>query len=334
MDAAERALLAETVHDALARASQATQDVAAVDALLADLGWLEMLDAEPRDAVDVVFTALGSTNAVATVLDDVVASALGVGPRVAPRADLAVLLPCFAAWAPPGSVAGSDVHAIGLATSRVGTAEEILVAYAGDASGGGGVGVSVATVPIADAEVTAVRGIDPDARLHLVRVAGAAGSPTPVDAGAWDAAVAAGRRAVGHQISGACRTMLALACEHALERLQFGRPIAQFQAVRHRLADALVAIEALDASLSAAWDEPSPMTAALAKAVAGRTARTVAAHCQQVLAGIGFTTEHPFHRYLKRTMALEGFFGSTDEIVVDLGRALLASRTVPALIEL
>ena len=79
---------------------------------------------------------------------------------------------------------------------------------------------------------------------------------------------------------------------------------------------------------------PSPETAALAKAVAGRTARTVAAHCQQVLAGIGFTTEHPFHRFLKRTLALEGLFGSADEIVLDVGRRLLAARRVPTLIEL
>ena len=50
--------------------------------------------------------------------------------------------------------------------------------------------------------------------------------------------------------------MLDLAREHALERVQFGRPVAQFQAVRHRLADALVAIEALDATLAAAADEP------------------------------------------------------------------------------
>jgi alkylation response protein AidB-like acyl-CoA dehydrogenase len=60
----------------------------------------------------------------------------------------------------------------------------------------------------------------------------------------------------------------------------------------------------------------------------------VAGHCQQVLAGIGFTTGHPFHRFLKRTMALEGLFGSADEIVLDLGRQLLATRHVPTLIEL
>jgi alkylation response protein AidB-like acyl-CoA dehydrogenase len=116
--------------------------------------------------------------------------------------------------------------------------------------------------------------------------------------------------------------------------VQFGRPIATFQAVRHRLADTLVAVEALEATLTAAREEPNPETAALAKAVAGRTARTVAAHCQQVLAGIGFTTEHPFHHFLKRTLLLEGLFGSADEIVLDVGRQLLAARHVPTLIEL
>jgi alkylation response protein AidB-like acyl-CoA dehydrogenase len=128
--------------------------------------------------------------------------------------------------------------------------------------------------------------------------------------------------------------MLALARTHATERVQFGRPIARFQAVRHRLADALVAVEALEATLVAARDEPGPDTAALAKAVAGRTARSVAAHCQQVLAGVGFTTEHPFHRFFKRTLALEGLLGSADGIVLDLGRQLLATRRVPTLIEL
>jgi alkylation response protein AidB-like acyl-CoA dehydrogenase len=193
---------------------------------------------------------------------------------------------------------------------------------------------SVATVPLADAEIRAVRGVDPDAGLCAVRVSGATAVVGPLDDGAWESAVALGRRAVAHQIAGASRAMLDLARAHALERVQFGRPIARFQAVRHRLAEALVAVEALEAALAAAADEPNPDTAALAKAIAGRTARTVAVHCQQVLAGIGFTTEHPFHRYLKRTMLLEGLFGSTDAIAVELGRRLLARRTVPNLIEL
>jgi alkylation response protein AidB-like acyl-CoA dehydrogenase len=135
-------------------------------------------------------------------------------------------------------------------------------------------------------------------------------------------------------MAGASRAMLGLARAHALERVQFGRPIARFQAVRHRLADALVAVEALEATLAAAREEPGFETAALAKACAGRTVRIVAGHCQQVLAGIGFTTEHAFHRFLKRSLALEGILGSADAIVLDLGRQILAERRVPMLIEL
>jgi hypothetical protein len=283
-----------------------------------------MLAAEPPDAIEIVFSALGATGAMATALDDVVASALAVQPR----ADLAVLLPRFAAWDPPGSIEGGQLFAQGLATARAATARELLV-VCGSASEPWGV-----TLPMTAAEVGAVRGIDPAAGFHAVRVQGSAAAATRLAPAAWQAAVALGQRAVAHQIAGSCRAILALARSHALERVQFGRPIARFQAVRHRLADALVAVEALDASLGAARQEPNPDTAALAKAVAGRTARTLAAHCQQVLAGIGFTTEHPFHRFLKRTIALEGLFGSADEIVLDVGRRLIARRSVPTLIEL
>jgi alkylation response protein AidB-like acyl-CoA dehydrogenase len=59
-----------------------------------------------------------------------------------------------------------------------------------------------------------------------------------------------------------------------------------------------------------------------------------ATHCQQVLAGVGFTTDHPFHGYLKRTMVLSGLFGTADAIAMDLGRRLLEARRVPTLIEL
>src|SRR6185369_10513194 len=176
--------------------------------------------------------------------------------------------------------------------------------------------------------------VDPDEGLHAIRVHGSAEGATRLDPAAWSSAVALGQRAVAHHTAGACRAMLDLARTHALQREQFGRPIARFQAVRHRLAEALVAVEALDATLTAARDDPGPETAALAKAVAGRTSRTVSRHCQQVLAGIGFTTEHRFHRYLKRTMVLEGLFGSADQIVLDVGRRLLATRHVPTLIEL
>jgi hypothetical protein len=304
--ASERALLAETVASALAAR------VGDADAVLAGVGWLEMLDAEPDDAIAIVFEALGAENAATSALDDVVASVLGVKPR----ADLAVVLPPFASWRP--SATG------GLATGRIAVARDALV-VAND---------RVATVPVTALDVRPVRGVDPDGAWHRVDGTVDASPADVIDGAAWDAVVAVARRAVGHEMLGACRTMLALAREHAIDRVQFDRPIASFQAVRHRLAEALVAIEALDATLRAAADEPGPTTAALAKATAGRTAHTVARHCQQVLAGIGFTTDHAFHRHLKRTMMLDGLFGSADRIATDLGRQLVAARRVPTLIEL
>ena len=128
--------------------------------------------------------------------------------------------------------------------------------------------------------------------------------------------------------------MLELARSHALDRVQFGRPISEFQAVRHRLADTLVAIETADAGLAAAWDDPSPDTAAMAKALAGRGARSAARHCQQVLAGIGFTTEHPLHRYVRRVLVLDQLLGAGRSLTTQLGTALVRSRQLSPLLPL
>jgi hypothetical protein len=320
IEAEERALMAESVRGALADAAASGADV---DATLAKLDWLDMLRDEPDDAIGIVFGALGRTNAAATALDDVLAAALGREPHP----DLAMALPPFGGWAPPGSGSG-DVQADGLATARAARAHELLVVCSAPS------GLRAVAVPAKAAELGRAQGVDPDGAIHTLRVRGRFEDGEPLDPDAWSRALALGRRAAAHQIEGACRAMLDLARSHALEREQFGRPIACFQAVRHRLAEALVAAEAAEAALSAARDEPCPETAALAKAVAGRSARTVARHCQQVLAGIGFTTEHAFHRFLKRTMVLEGLLGSADAIVLDVGRRLLAERRVPTLIEL
>ncbi len=289
MDASERALLAETVNDALASTTDA-------DAALAELGWLDMLAAEPDAAIEIVFTALGRHNLMSSALDDVCAPD--------PHPDLAVLLPPFGAW----ELGGTE-----LATARIASAKEVLV------------GTDI--VPVADVTATPIRGLDPTAGLFGVD---SSSNRSPIDT----KSVAKSQVALAFQLAGASRMILELACTHALEREQFGRAVASFQAVRHRLAEALVAVEAAEAAGAAALEDGGPVTAALAKAVAGRSARTVAKHAQQVLAGIGFTTEHSFHRYLKRTMVLDGLFGSTDALVVDLGHQLLASRAVPTLIEL
>ena len=321
-DGGAREAMARAVRAAIAGADGHPRGV---DAALAKLGWRAMLDEAPDDAVAIVFRELGAANAASSALDDVLASALGVDPR----ADLAVVLPPFAAWDAPGRLdADGGVLAQGLATARVVGAAEVLVVCATASA------PRAAIVPASVVVSEEIRGIDPAAGFRSVRVQGKASRVTSLDPGAWASAVALGRRALGYEIAGACRAMLDLAREHALVRTQFGRPVARFQAVRHRLAETLVAIEALEAALAAAHDEPCAATAELAKAIAGRASGVVVKHCQQVLAGIGFTTEHPFHRDVKRVLLLEGVLGSADRIVLDVGRRLLVERRVPTLIEL
>ncbi|MFN8025370.1 MAG: acyl-CoA dehydrogenase family protein [Acidimicrobiia bacterium] len=336
MDAADRELLQATVVDALTAHAEAnpvaepmTGVPARADGVLADLGWFEMLEAEPRDAVGIVAHALGSTDTYASILDDVFAAALGVEPR----ADLAVVLPAYPGVAPPVAGDAGSANGTGIGTARAATASELLVVRGDD---------TAVLVPADAATVTPVAGIAPRWSATKIEIPTVVGADVALADGAWDRAIAAGRRAVGHELAGANRTMIALAREHALERMQFGKPIAQFQALRHKLAEALVALEATDAALVAAWDTAdaaadSPeaaMTAALAKALAARGARTVAGHTQQVLAGIGFTTDHTFHSFLKRCLLLEGMLGTADSITLEVGRHLLATRTVPTLIEL
>ncbi len=124
--------------------------------------------------------------------------------------------------------------------------------------------------------------------------------------------------------AGVARWCLDTASEYAKVRVQFGRPIGQFQAIKHGLADMLVAVEqtaavAWDAATAASHDGSDASTDAstgagtdaaersLSAQVAGAVSLEAAAHCAkkcvQILGGIGFTWEHDAHFYLKRAMA-------------------------------
>lgn len=143
--------------------------------------------------------------------------------------------------------------------------------------------------------------------------------------------VVAGRKALGWWLVGTSRAMLSLARRHALDRVQFGRPIASFQAIRHRLAETLVAIEGAEATLQAAGDDFSSL---LAKAAAGQAALTTARHCQQVLGGLGFTAEHDLHRHVRRALLLDGLLGSARELTREAGAELRRRGSAPRLVDL
>lgn len=146
--------------------------------------------------------------------------------------------------------------------------------------------------------------------------------------------LAAGRHALGWWLVGSSRTMLSLARRHALDRMQFGRPVASFQAIRHRLAETLVAIDGAEATLAAAAAEPDDLSFSLAKAAAGHAALTAARHCQQVLGGIGFTAEHELHHHVKRSLVLDAMLGSARELTREAGATLRAQRCAPRLANL
>lgn len=109
----------------------------------------------------------------------------------------------------------------------------------------------------------------------------------------------------GEQTGGAAAAM-ELAVRHAGTRLQFGRPIATFQAIKHRCADMAVEVEAarsasLWAAAAVAEDQKTTAAAVAAAAVVcGAAYRWVAAENVQVHGGIGFTWEHPAHLHVRR----------------------------------
>ncbi len=108
-----------------------------------------------------------------------------------------------------------------------------------------------------------------------------------------------------------------------------------FQAVRHRLAESRVICTGSMAAARASFLCADPELASLvAKLVAGRAQKTVGAHCQQVLAGIGFTAQHPFHKFLARAVTMDRLFGSGSELAPEVGRVLIGRGGAMRLVEL
>jgi alkylation response protein AidB-like acyl-CoA dehydrogenase len=118
---------------------------------------------------------------------------------------------------------------------------------------------------------------------------------------------------------GTMRGAVALACDYAKDRKQYGAPIGSFQAVQHLLADAFVAVEgSRSVALHAAWavDALAPADAlaagSLAKAYAGRAARPVCETAIQVHGGIGNTWDCLAHVFLRRSLLSIDLLGGTD----------------------
>ncbi|HEX3899524.1 MAG TPA: acyl-CoA dehydrogenase family protein [Mycobacteriales bacterium] len=314
MNTAEIGLFSDSLRQSFARHDDA-------DTALAEVDWHTALAEGPAAATRAVFDVLGEQNVISSALDDVLTFALGM----APSRGRCFVLPPIGKHAPPATYAKAELTISGLASSRIDNATEVLVVV------DGGKQHFLSRLPSTAVESQPIHGIDPQGSWRSVR---GQVKVSEIKAVSWDDVVAAGQLALAQQLTSAARAMLGLAREHAVTRSQFDRPIGSFQAVRHKLAESLVAVEGAEAALGAGWADPTPFAATIAKAIAGNASKTVAKHAQQVLAGMGFTSEHPFHLYLERTMLLDQLLGSSASLRREIGEAAIAAGELPPLLPL
>jgi hypothetical protein len=292
-------------------------------AALEDVGWRDILTTDARAVVPLVFRLQGEYRVRSAMLDDVALEAmepgspewfdeLGAASYVHPKPRNAVA----------ARVDGDDlvIDGIALRDARDGR----IATLARDADR-----LRLATAPASAVERTDIHGMDPT--LGLVRVTGrvAGGTFELSDVTGGDAAEPACRRAVAYELIGLGQAMLDMTAEYAGAREQFGQPIGAFQAVKHRLADVLVALRAAGVAADESWNGDTVFAAAAAKCLAGRAFRLAAENCLQVMGAIGFTLEHDLHRFILRGTVLDVVYGSARELRVELGRALVDRGRVP-----
>ena len=112
---------------------------------------------------------------------------------------------------------------------------------------------------------------------------------------------------------GAAAKCLDLTVEYTKDRVQFGRPIGSFQALKHRMADLYVAVQSAQAVVNDAIAEPSATSAALARVAASEAFSKVAAEAVQMHGGIAITWEHDIQLYFKRAHGSAQLLGPPQE---------------------
>ena len=173
--------------------------------------------------------------------------------------------------------------------------------------------------------------VDRSRRLFTVDRTGVGAGLAPVVARREGAALAFDRGALGTaaQLVGLARRMIDLTVEYTKERTQFGVPIGSFQAVKHHMADARIALEfARPLVYRAAWaltegESTRAVDVSMAKAQASDAAVLAARQALQCHGAIGYSFEYDLHLYMKRAWALAGSWGDAAWHRARVGRAIL-----------
>ncbi len=151
----------------------------------------------------------------------------------------------------------------------------------------------------------------------------------PAPAACADGLLPYGALLRAQQMAGGMERALLYAVQYATQRTQFGRPIGQFQAVQHMLAEAAGHCAAATAAAdlaSAAWGGADfVFLVAVAKSRAGEAAGRVAESCHQVHGAMGFTQEHPLHFTTRRLWSWRDEFGHEPYWQERIGRLVCAA---------
>ena len=229
---------------------------------------------------------------------------------------------------------------------RIAAGETAAVAFAATVDGAvcrnvlGAAGAAVVIVPDGDrwravpgdaAACGPTRGVDLVRGVADVTVDAEAGTPVDLPAGR---VVDLATLLLCAEAVGIAAWCVDTAAEHARNRVQFGRPIGQFQGVKHRCADMLASLELARAATWDAGRGGDPDEQRLAIACAGALVPDavvgIAKDCVQVLGGIGFTWEHDAHLSLRRALATRALLPSASTRAVATHR-LVADGVVRAL---
>ena len=291
---------------------------------MADLGWLGIHLPEEHGGAGAGLSEL------VVVLDEL-GRQVAPGPYLPTVLASAVIARCGSdeqrAYFLPGLADGSVVAALGLGGSLTLT-DGVLDGDGGIVLGGAGAdlvllraGEDLVALP-RGADGLTLRGakdLDPSRRSARVTVSSVGVRDNDVLAGAVPRARSLARTLGAAEAVGVMAACTDAAVAYAKERVQFGRTIGTFQAVKHHCADLLVAAELATAAV---WDaarasadsvDEFDLVAAMAAQLAFGPAVRSAQMNIQVHGGIGFTWEHDAHLYLRRALVLNGLLGSPDD---------------------
>lgn len=180
--------------------------------------------------------------------------------------------------------------------------------------------------PVSDAQ----QSFDPARRLFTLRP----GSGVLHDAEV-DAAFLHGAFGCSAQLLGVGRRLLDLSLEHVRRRQQFGRPIGEFQAIKHHLADVRIALDfarpVVNGAALALQDttEQAARDVSAAKIVTGDAAHRAARIALQVHGAIGYTVEHDLHVFATKATALRTAWGTPSWHRRRVAKSLATSSSVP-----